>query len=622
MNVNKRTTLIPFISAAALLGLFNLNNSHKVYADTVNSPATTQVNNQAQTTTGNQNGNANNIAATQQTTNDQVDNQTTNDTSNADDSSSTNNQSTNKINTTYQNQYNLSLQAVDALQQAEIDPDSLTQEQVSDIKKIDFNSDDADSSTKWTYDQYAGVAEKMIDQDERYRVPYFNAKKIKNMPATKTRDAQTGKVAKLEVWDSWPVQNAKTAKVYNYRGYQLAIAMMGIPKRNDAHIYLLYNKYNDNNLKHWKCAGPIFGFKATRKDQEWSGSATVNKDGSIQLFYTDVDTRKKTNHQKISTANLKLKINKKKNKITIAKIKNRHVLFTGDGKQYQTYAQWKKTNKGADNIAMRDAHVIEVDGSRYLVFEASTGKNNYQSAKQIYNWKNYGGTPAEAITNFLKITGDSDMTSRASWANAAIGIVRLSRNENNPKVASVLAPLVNSLMVSDEIERPSIVPMNGKYYLFATTRLNRGTGDDLWKQANNEVGDNVAMLGWVSDHLTYGYEPLNGDAAVLVASVPFHWRTSTYSYYAVPVKGSENEVLITSYMTNRGFAAGRGKRSTWAPSFLVKVNGDTTEVEQVATNQGDWVYDEKSKRNSMIVSDISDAHLAGEPIKHSQLANA
>lgn len=47
--------------------------------------------------------------------------------------------------------------------------------------------------------------------------------------------------------------------------------------------------------------------------------------------------------------------------------------------------------------------------------------------------------------------------------------------------------------------------MNGKYYLFATTRLNRGAGDDLWQQADAKVGDNVAMLGWVSDHLTCAY---------------------------------------------------------------------------------------------------------------------
>lgn len=118
--------------------------------------------------------------------------------------------------------------------------------------------------------------------------------------------------------------------------------------------------------------------------------------------------------------------------------------------------------------------------------------------------------------------------------------------------------------------------------------------------------------------MTYGYKPLNDDAGVLVASVPFNWRTSTYSYYAVPVNGSKNEVLITSYMTNRGFASGPNKRSTMAPAFLVKINPDnTTEVENIATAQGDWVYDKKSKRKSMIAKNIRGAHLKGEPTEHS-----
>lgn len=514
----------------------------------------------------------------------------------------------------------LSKTALEVLADAEISLDSLTKNQLEQINKIDFQGNNPDNSTKWTYAQYAGVAEKMLKQDKKYRVPYFNAKLIKNMPALRTRDAQTGKVDTLEIWDAWPVQDAKTMKIANYKGYQLMIAMMGIPKQDDAHIYLLYNKYNDNNFNHWKTAGAIFGYKATPQHQEWSGSATVNKNGTIQLFYTDVDTTEKTNHQKISTVNLKLKVNKKKNKITIAKRSNRHVIFEGDGMYYQTYDQWKAKNKGADNVAMRDAHVIEVKGRRYLVFESSTGEHNYQSADQIYNWQNYGGTSKEAINNFLKITSNADMTSRATWANAAIGIIELTKNENNPKVANIMAPLVTSLMVSDEIERANVVPLNGKYYLFATTRLNRGTGDDLWQAADKQIGDNVAMLGWVSDHLTYGYKPLNGDGTVLVASVPFNWRTSTYSYYAVPVKGSKNEVLVNAYMTNRGMAAGEGKISTLSPSFIVKINkNNTTTVVQKATNQGDWVYDKKSVNKKMLVKNIKGAHLDGEPTDHSML---
>ena len=665
--MNKRSTLVTFASAAVLLGLFNINNSQTVKADTVEQPTTDQRNTQTTTANDNdQNGKSDqdqtqtgqNTAATTDQTQNQTDQNNTaadntnnagnqnntgaadTDTTNAnqdtqnqvggftDTTQSTNDYASNSVSDTsyVQNNdavvYNLDPQTVQMLRAADVNPKDLTEVQLKEVRKLNFNDLDKDTSTKWTYDQYAGVAKKMIDQDAQYRVPYFNAKKIKNMPATVTRDAQTGKVAELEIWDSWPVQDAKTGRVVNYKGYQLMIAMMGIPQQNDAHIYLLYNKYNDNNLNHWKCAGPIFGFNAKPTDQEWSGSATMNKDGSIQLFYTDVDTREGTNHQKISTVNLKLKVNKKKNTISIAKRSHRHVLFEGDGYHYQTYKQWKSTNKGADNVAMRDAHVISVGGQRYLIFEASTGSNNYQGENQVYNWKNYGGTPKEALQNFLKVTANDDMRSRATWANATIGIIRLTKNENNPKVAEVLPPLVNSLMVSDEIERPNIIPMNGKYYLFATTRLNRGTGDDLWQQADAKVGDNVAMLGWVSDHLTYGYKPLNGDAAVLVASVPFNWRTSTYSYYAVPIKGNKKEVLVTSYMTNRGFASGPNKRSTMAPAFLVKINGDTTKVENVATAQGDWVYDKKSKRKSMIAKNIRGAHLKGEPIDHSLLKKA
>lgn len=665
--MNKRSTLVTFASAAVLLGLFNINNSQTVKADTVEQPTTDQRNTQTTTANDNdQNGKSDqdqtqtgqNTAATTDQTQNQTDQNNTaadntnnagnqnntgaadTDTTNAnqdtqnqvggftDTTQSTNDYASNSVSDTsyVQNNdavvYNLDPQTVQMLRAADVNPKDLTEVQLKEVRKLNFNDLDKDTSTRWTYDQYAGVAKKMIDQDARYRVPYFNAKKIKNMPATVTRDAQTGKVAELEIWDSWSVQDAKTGRVVNYKGYQLMIAMMGIPQQNDAHIYLLYNKYNDNNLNHWKCAGPIFGFNAKPTDQEWSGSATMNKDGSIQLFYTDVDTRENTNHQKISTVNLKLKVNKKKNTISIAKRSHRHVLFEGDGYHYQTYKQWKSTNKGADNVAMRDAHVISVGGQRYLIFEASTGSNNYQGENQVYNWKNYGGTPKQVLQNFLKVTANDDMKSRATWANAAIGIIRLTKNENNPKVAEVLPPLVNSLMVSDEIERPNIIPMNGKYYLFATTRLNRGTGDDLWQQADAKIGDNVAMLGWVSDHLTYGYKPLNGDAAVLVASVPFNWRTSTYSYYAVPVKGNKKEVLVTSYMTNRGFASGPNKRSTMAPAFLVRIDGDTTKVENIATAQGDWVYDKKSKRKSMIAKTIRGAHLKGEPIDHSLLEKA
>lgn len=97
----------------------------------------------------------------------------------------------------------LSSSALEVLADAEISLSSLTKDQIEQINKIDFKGSNPDNSTKWTYAQYAGVANKMLKQNKKYRVPYFNAKLMKNMPALRTRDAQTGKVETLEIWDAW-----------------------------------------------------------------------------------------------------------------------------------------------------------------------------------------------------------------------------------------------------------------------------------------------------------------------------------------------------------------------------------------------------------------------------------
>ena len=505
----------------------------------------------------------------------------------------------------------LNKDAENVVKNAGIDPNSLTDDQVKALNKINF-SKTAKSGTQMTYNDFQKIADTLIKQDGRYTVPFFKASEIKNMPAATTKDAQTNIIEPLDVWDSWPVQDVRTGQVANWNGYQLVIAMMGVPGQNDNHIYLLYNKYGDNELSHWKNAGPIFGYNATPLSQEWSGSAVLNGDNSIQLFYTRVDTSdNNTNHQKIASATLYLTDNN--GNVSLVQVANDHIVFEGDGYYYQTYDQWKAANKGADNIAMRDAHVIEDDnGDRYLVFEASTGLENYQGENQIYNWLNYGGDDAFNIKSLFRILSNDDIKSRATWANAAIGILKLNNDEKNPKMAELYSPLISSPMVSDEIERPNVVKLGNKYYLFAATRLNRGSNDDAWMNANYTVGDNVAMVGYVADSLTGPYKPLNDSGVVLTASVPANWRTATYSYYAVPVAGKDDQLLVTSYMTNRNGVAGKGMDSTWAPSFLLQINPDnTTTVLAKMTNQGDWIWDDSSENLDMI-GDLDSAALPGE----------
>lgn len=487
----------------------------------------------------------------------------------------------------------------------------LTEAQIEALNKMK-TSENVSAGTRMTYKNFDDIAKALVEQDPRYAVPFFRADKIENMKAATTKSAQTGQVTDLDVWDSWAVQNPRTKMVENWNGYQLAVAMMGVPGVNDNHLYLVYNKYGDNNLQNWKNAGSIFGYGLDELTQQWSGSAIVNSDGSIQLFYTQVDTRDGgTNHQKI--ASITLNLGHDNENVWIKSTENDQVIFEGDGYHYQTYDQWKATNRGADNIAMRDAHIVEEeDGSRYLVFEASTGTEHYQGENQIYDWNNYGGDANFKVKSLLQILNNDDITSRATWANAAIGILKLTNDEKKPQVEKLYTPLVTANMVSDEIERPSLVKLDGKYYLFAASRLNRGSNDDAWYAANKAIGDNVVMVGYVSDNLLSGYKPLNNSGVVLTASVPADWRTATYSYYAVPVEGYSDRVLITSYMTNRHGVAGKENKATWGPSFLVQILQDgTTRVLAKMTQQGDWIWDAGSETQDT-VGNIDTAKLPGE----------
>lgn len=565
---------------------------------------------------------------------------------------------------------------------ANVNPQNFTPTQVAALNKLEYYSTTPrnTNTTQYTYYDFQQAADKLVQVDPQFAIPYFKAAKIQNFPAATSKDGQTGQVANMDIWDSWPVQDPTTGKIANWNGKQLVIAMMGTPLANSNHLYLLYNDYGSDNFAGWKNAGDIFaGYRGDKKtgleipdDQEWSGSAYPLSDGSIELFYThskfDHKSINPQNHQRLAAANLKLSLNAD-GTVSISGVDNDHTIFNGkedgdNGAHYQTYNKWahnvtyfdghREDYGGADNFAMRDPHIVKDEqGNRYLVFEASTGDDDYQSENQIFDLRNYGGNAKfqlESLFNLLNndysvkdaVTGKMvkvgrDMRVRASQANAAIGIVQLSGPENNPTVSKVYDPLISALMVSDEIERPDVVKIGDTYYLFAATRLNRGTNDAAWRNANNKVGDNVVMLGWYSKDLTKGFKPLNGSGVVLTSTVPANWRTATYSYYAVPTRSNDprfkNTVLITSYMTNRSRVAdyrnrngkavldkdfikenGGEHNSTWAPSFLLKLNDDgSTTVLPYATNQGVWDFNDATKLDDDIMtSHANEAYLPWE----------
>ncbi|MFX3619322.1 MAG: glycoside hydrolase family 68 protein [Sporolactobacillus sp.] len=432
---------------------------------------------------------------------------------------------------------------------------------------------------------------KIADQqeDERFQVPDFDESSIENLPSAQVKD-DSGKMVDLDVWDSWPLQNAD-GTVADYHGYHIVFALAGKPNNgSDTFIYMFYQKIGDTSIDSWKNAGRVFDPDAHLKtndpilkqqSEEWSGSATLTSDGKMRLFYTDRqpwDTDKQLyGKQTLTTAQVNVS-QPDPDSLKIDGTEDLKSIFDGDGKYYQTIKQGIEQDQ--DNHTLRDPHYVEDNGHKYLVFEANTGeKDGYQGEDQLNNRAYYGGDyrffqkERNALLN-------SPKKNLATLANGALGIIELN---NDYTLKKVMKPLIAANTVTDEIERANIFKVNGKWYLFTDSRGAKMTIDG--------IGDkDVYMLGFVSNSLTGPYHPLNGSGLVLNMDLEPNDLTWTYSHFAIPQKKG-NDVVITSYMTNRGQFADH--QSTFAPSFLVKLKGIHTSVVPNSTlEQGQLTIDD------------------------------
>ncbi|MED4224573.1 glycoside hydrolase family 68 protein [Neobacillus cucumis] len=416
----------------------------------------------------------------------------------------------------------------------------------------------------------------------QFKVPQFNASAIKNINSAKVYD-KSGNLIDLDVWDSWPLQNADGTAA-NYHGYHIVFALAGDPKNsNDTSIYLFYQKVGDTSIDSWKNAGRVF--KDSDKDipndpylkyqtQEWSGSATLTNDGQVRLFYTDYsgsieDGGTDAGNQIISTAQVNLSQPDAATLKVDGVSDHKSVFDGGDGTVYQNIQQFIDEGKwiSGDNHTLRDPHYVEDNGHKYLVFEANTGTTDGYQGDQSFNNKAYYGGSNIFFQNEKKKLLESPKKQIASLANGALGIVELN---DDYTVKSVMKPLIASNTVTDEIERANIFKMNNKWYLFTDSRGSKMTIDGI----NDK---DVYMLGFVADSLKGPFKPLNETGLVLNMNLDPADLTFTYSHFAIP-QPEGNNVVITSYMTNRGFYP--DKHSTFAPSFLLNIKGSNTSVVQ------------------------------------------
>ncbi|MBD7970114.1 glycoside hydrolase family 68 protein [Paenibacillus gallinarum] len=413
---------------------------------------------------------------------------------------------------------------------------------------------------------------------EQFKVPEFDASTIQNIPSAVKYDENGNKI-EMDVWDSWPLQNAD-GTVANYKGYEIVFALAGDPKRgSDTFIYLFYKKAGETSLSSWKNAGRVFkdSDKLVPGDtllndqaEEWSGSATLTSDGKIRLFYTNRQAWDPANDfygkQILTTAQVNVSA-PNKNTLKIDGVEDLKSIY--DGKDGEIYQNVESTGFSQgdynDNHTLRDPHYVEDKGRKYLVFEANTGKKTgYQGAESLNNPAYYGGTKAFFEAERKKLL-ESPVRTFAEIANGALGIIELNDDYTFKKE---LKPLIASNTVTDEIERPNVFKLKGKWYLFTSSR-----GSKMYIDGIDD--EDIYLLGYVSNSLTGPYKPLNGTGLVLHQDLDPTDITWTYAHFAIPqVKG--DNVVITSYMTNRGMFD--DQHSTFAPSFLMNIKNSTTSV--------------------------------------------
>lgn len=414
-------------------------------------------------------------------------------------------------------------------------------------------------------------------KSQQFKVPQFDASTIRNIHSAIKYD-QWGDQIDLDVWDTWPLQNAD-GTVANYNGYHVIFGLAGDPKAPwDTFIYLFYQKIGDTSIESWKNAGRVFADSdklvpndpiLNNQAEEWSGSATLTSDGKVRLFYTNrhpwAPEQGFYGKQTLTTAQINVS-QPDADTLKVDGVEDLKSIYDGgDGTIYQNVQNAFGEENYSDNHTLRDPHYVEDNGRKYLIFEANTGlETGYQGEKSLYNRAYYGGSNVFFQTEKNNLL-QSPKKDYAELANGAIGIIELNDDYTLKKE---MKPLIASNTVTDEIERANVFKMNGKWYLFTSTRGSKMIVDGI-------DGEDIYMLGYVSDSLTGPYKPLNKTGLVLHQDLDPYDITWTYAHFAIPqVEG--NNVVITSYMTNRGYFADH--QSTFAPSFLLNIEGSKTSV--------------------------------------------
>jgi len=348
---------------------------------------------------------------------------------------------------------------------------------------------------------------------ERPRWTRDQAARIRRTPETVTPVIEPPEVdpaSEVHVWDTWLLRD-RYGQVATVDGWRVLFSLTApadlLPgKRHDvAEIRYFYSR----DGREWHNGGVVFDGGALGQRQ-WAGSAVV-LDGGLYLYYTaagDGDAEELTYSQRIAVAHGGT-VETSTEGVHIAGPFRHEVLLEPDGEFYEREDQ----SRGMI-YTFRDPWFFTdpATGETTLLFEANVPVPEGSDA--------CGGDPHQQEFN---------------------GCVGLAVSpEGDPLAWDLRPPILDSVCVNQELERPHVVVADGRYYLFVSSHMHTFA-------PGLEGYD--ALYGFVADSLRGEYRPLNGSGLVVTnpANAPFQ----AYSWMAFPHR---EEVLVQSFFNYYDFA--------------------------------------------------------------------
>ncbi len=348
-------------------------------------------------------------------------------------------------------------------------------------------------------------------------------------------------------WDTWFLR-ARDGSIATVEGWRAIFSLTApadlLPgKRHDvAEIRYFYSRDGE----HWIDGGPVFE-TGTLGSRQWAGSALLDGD-TVYLYYTAsgrAGEEDLTYEQRIAVGSGGT-IEADDSALSIEGPWTHEVLLEPDGERYEREEQ----SRGMI-YTFRDPWFFEDpdDGETYLLFEANT--------------------PAPEGEGVCKDPGHEEF-------NGSVGIARSPTGD--PTDWELCEPLLDAVGVNQELERPHVVPREGKYYLFVSSH------DHTFAPG---LDGPDGLYGFVADSFRGEYRPLNGSGLVLTN--PENAPYQAYSWVAFP---HGEELLVSgffNYYDLGGLAlddvAGpppdeqRAKfGGTLAPTVRIALDGDRTRI--------------------------------------------